>query len=296
MREGRNCGTRIVAFSYLFACLTGVTCISGFILNNFITAVVFFTAACVFDFSVAVAPAVRSRSDTRILSVLTAVIADFTSADSEFAGIFTVNNRAVRSVYNSVAAFRCFAGTAFIETTAWKDNVELFSTYSNSETGYTSWTTALSGQSGWLYFSYRKDGSANTGIDRYCINFSTTPSNISYGNTYSTTSNPSDKTCNSDCTFAGGGCYNAWCGDGTTNGLEACDSGSSNSDSYGNHCNAKCTGWAPYCGDGVVNGSEQCDGGSTSCSNVGDYNQGTATCTGSCTWNTANCSKSSGGC
>ena len=76
-------------------------------------------------------------------------------------------------------------------------------------------------------------------------------------------------------------------------GAESCDSGSSNSDSYGYHCNAHCTGYAPYCGDGVVNGSEQCDGNSTDCSNVGDYNQGSASCTDSCTWNTGKCSKSS---
>ena len=174
--------------------------------------------------------------------------------------------------------------------------------WSSKGTDYTSWTLLtfpVSAGTTTFAFTYYKDSSNSYDLDKYCVDYLSAPGGLVPNN--SQTGNPSNKTCNSDCTLGSGACYNGWCGDGTTQSTyEACDSGSSNNDSWASssstkHCNANCTGWAPYCGDGAVNGSEQCDGGSTDCSNVGDYNQGTATCTGSCTWNTTNCSKSSGG-
>ncbi len=62
--------------------------------------------------------------------------------------------------------------------------------------------------------------------------------------------------CKSDCSGLGG-----YCGDGTVNGSELCDTPGAFA-SYGSgKCGFDCRP-APYCGDGVRNGAEQCDGGS----------------------------------
>jgi hypothetical protein len=66
-------------------------------------------------------------------------------------------------------------------------------------------------------------------------------------------------TCRSDCTLA------AYCGDGTQNGTEQCDKGSSNvppSTAYGQGVCTTLCGWAGFCGDGRVQiqFGEQCDG------------------------------------
>ena len=148
---------------------------------------------------------------------------------------------------------------------------------------------------------YVKDSGTDTGIDKFCID------NLQFrglGPKTSQTTNPSNKTCNSNCTLSSGKCYN-WCGDNTTqsdNG-EVCDQGSSNSDNWASsassrHCNSTCTGWAPYCGDGIVNGSEACEPdvstradekGSVVC-DEGGWNESDTywryryTCTSSCTW------------
>ena len=55
------------------------------------------------------------------------------------------------------------------------------------------------------------------------------------------------------------------CGDGITNGTEACDDAAANDDGYSldAHCNATCSGAAPFCGDGIQNGPEACDDGDT---------------------------------
>ena len=143
--------------------------------------------------------------------------------------------------------------------TVTKSGAEVFS---SKGTDYGSWTPLsfpVSAGTTAFVFKYHKDGSVNTGIDRYCVDYLSAPGGLIPYSTRST--NPSNKTCNSDCTLGSGACYNGWCGDGTKNGPEACDGGSSNSDSYGYHCNSNCTGYAPYCGDGVVNGNEPCEVG-----------------------------------
>jgi len=71
-----------------------------------------------------------------------------------------------------------------------------------------------------------------------------------------TTSTGTTKKCKTDCSG-----YAPWCGDGTPQSGEACDTGTSNNNGWtlAKHCKADCSGWAPYCGDGTVNGSEKCD-------------------------------------
>ena len=167
----------------------------------------------------------------------------------------------------------------------------IFNEYSGS-TSYRTYQqrceTVTAGSTYTFYFKYAKDGSAEDGIDRYCIDDITIPVNQTLS------SDPSNMTCTSNCQKTGA-CYN-YCGDNSINGYEVCDDGSSNNDNYGNHCNASCTGKAPYCGDGIRQSNETCDyGETTNCSNVGDYNQGTASCNSSCTWDISSCSKSSGG-
>jgi hypothetical protein len=49
------------------------------------------------------------------------------------------------------------------------------------------------------------------------------------------------------------------CGDGSRNGVEACDEGSANSDSQPDACRTDCT--LPRCGDSVVDSGETCDEG-----------------------------------
>jgi hypothetical protein len=70
------------------------------------------------------------------------------------------------------------------------------------------------------------------------------------------------------CLAAAGGCVVSACGDGLVDTgaspPEACDDGSANSDSWSptRHCNAQCSGWAPFCGDGRLDsGDETCDDG-----------------------------------
>ena len=111
---------------------------------------------------------------------------------------------------------------------------------------------------------YLKDSGTNTGMDKFCID------NLQFkgiGPAETRTSNPSTKTCNSNCTLGSGTCYSSWCGDGTKNSdYEVCDDGSRNSNDWANssstkHCNKTCSGYAPYCGDGIVNGDEACEPG-----------------------------------
>ena len=144
-----------------------------------------------------------------------------------------------------------------------------------SGTTFSSWTYrsyCVSAGNTTFQFTYTKDSSVDKDMDRYCVDYITTPqTTIPYT---TRTSNPSNKTCNSNCTLSSGTCYSGWCGDGTKNGPEACDSGSSNSNSWASsasskHCNSNCTGWAPYCGDGVVNGSEICERGTQQYCNDG---------------------------
>lgn len=68
---------------------------------------------------------------------------------------------------------------------------------------------------------------------------------------------------NDDDTDACVSCKAAACGDGfIQKGVETCDDGAANSDAYAaqKHCNATCSGSAPYCGDGVADAREACDG------------------------------------
>ena len=166
--------------------------------------------------------------------------------------------------------------------------------FSSKGTDYNSWTKLsynVSKGTTAFVFTYSKDSSVDTGMDRYCVDYLEAPSvDVPYS-TRST--NPSNKTCNSNCTLGSGACYNGWCGDGVKNGPEACDSGSSNSDSYGYHCNSNCTGYAPYCGDGTVNGSEPCEVGQTKTVKGGEcdsswtstyYYKTPYTCNSSCQW------------
>jgi|GEM_PF-6129108 len=173
----------------------------------------------------------------------------------------------------------------------------LYDMASGTVSDWTSFKKSVTAGTHKIYFWYVMDKSDQNGLSKFCIDNLKFFDNTNLENVSTRSDNPSDMTCNnSTCKKnSGGACYGTWCGDGTANGSEFCDDGSSNKDKYGNHCNSNCTAMAPYCGDGVVNGSEQCDGNSTDCSNVGDYNQGSASCTESCTWNTSNCSKSSGG-
>lgn len=92
----------------------------------------------------------------------------------------------------------------------------------------------------------------------------------------------SDITCSSTCTINNTNKC-AICGNGTKEGDEVCDSGSSNSDDYGEHCNSSCTAWAPYCGDGTIQDNEECESNSFSPSTC--YKQTKAEsvdCTGGC--------------
>jgi cysteine-rich repeat protein len=70
------------------------------------------------------------------------------------------------------------------------------------------------------------------------------------------------------CLAVGGGCVVSVCGDGFVDvhatPAEVCDDGPVNSNSWSltRHCNATCSGWAPYCGDDVIESSfETCDDG-----------------------------------
>ena len=168
--------------------------------------------------------------------------------------------------------------------------------FNSKGTDYGSWTKlsfSVSKGTTAFVFTYSKDGSVDTGMDRYCVDYLEAPSvDVPYS-TRST--NPSNKTCNSDCTLGSGVCYNGWCGDSTTNGPEACDQGSSNSNSWSlsKHCNSNCTGWAPHCGDGAVNGSEACEPGQTKTEKGGEcdsswtstyYYKTPYTCNSSCQW------------
>jgi cysteine-rich repeat protein len=70
------------------------------------------------------------------------------------------------------------------------------------------------------------------------------------------------------CISAAGGCTQSTCADGFVDAgstpPEACDDGPNNSDIWSatRHCNASCSGWAPYCGDGSIEpGQETCDDG-----------------------------------
>lgn len=60
--------------------------------------------------------------------------------------------------------------------------------------------------------------------------------------------------CTKSCLLGG------YCGDGTKNGSETCDTGALNGTTYGaGSCGYDCKP-GPYCGDGIRNGSEECDG------------------------------------
>jgi hypothetical protein len=63
------------------------------------------------------------------------------------------------------------------------------------------------------------------------------------------------------------------CGNGTVDGEEACDEGTSNSDYFPDACRLDCT--KAKCGDGVVDSGEQCDPG-------GNGKLGNASCDSSC--------------
>jgi fibro-slime domain-containing protein len=70
---------------------------------------------------------------------------------------------------------------------------------------------------------------------------------------------------NADNSYGPGSCTKAcalggYCGDGTKNGSETCDTGASNGTTYGpDSCGYDCKP-GPFCGDKVRNGAEECDG------------------------------------
>jgi cysteine-rich repeat protein len=91
------------------------------------------------------------------------------------------------------------------------------------------------------------------------------------------------------------------CGNGAIEAGEDCDPSTPICNPlYGGscgYCSSSChliTRQGAYCGDGVRNGPEQCDGldlGGQSCTTLGQgFTQGSLSCTGSCTFNTASCS------
>ena len=171
--------------------------------------------------------------------------------------------------------------------------------WSSKGQDYNSWTPlsfSVSAGTTTFAFTYSKDSSNSYDIDKYCVDYLSAPALVPYS---TTSSNPSTKTCNSDCTLGSGTCYNSWCGDGTKNGPEFCDAGgnsNNNNWSQNAHCNSTCTGWAPYCGDGHKDSSEACDGADVSgscyvsrtCDGGCDddytcYDYYYYSCTGSCT-------------
>ncbi len=72
------------------------------------------------------------------------------------------------------------------------------------------------------------------------------------------------------------------CGNGTVEGSEVCDEGDDNSDGWSEsgHCNADCSGQAPYCGDSTTDAEESCDAGSENSDNWSVGGQCNATCSG----------------
>lgn len=110
--------------------------------------------------------------------------------------------------------------------------------------------------------------------------------------------------CDVDCTLFTDGCFD--CGDGSKAMAEACDGAdlggkTCQSEGFGSgtlSCAADCKGFntagcvpLPSCGNAVKEGSEQCDGaqlGGQTCVGLG-FDQGTLVCSGSCTFDTANC-------
>lgn len=110
--------------------------------------------------------------------------------------------------------------------------------------------------------------------------------------------------CDFDCTLFTDGCFH--CGDGSKAMAEACDGAdlggkTCQSEGFGGgalKCAANCKSLdtsgctpLPSCGNGVKEGSEQCDGaqlGGQTCVGLG-FDEGTLACSGSCTFDTGNC-------
>ncbi len=116
-------------------------------------------------------------------------------------------------------------------------------------------------------------------------------------------------TCSPSCTFNTSGCsIPTVCGNGVKEGLEECDDGDGNKNTYAceygiptcGYCGTDCrnkTATGLFCGDGSVQVSngEKCDGsvpsGKTCATEVGTGSAGTLSCTSNCTLSTSACSE-----
>jgi cysteine-rich repeat protein len=80
------------------------------------------------------------------------------------------------------------------------------------------------------------------------------------------------------------------CGNGTQEVGEDCDDGAANSDVLPNACRTDCR--SAFCGDGVIDTGEACDSqnlASNSCGGLG-FTKGTLACSGTCEYDTSDCS------
>jgi len=84
-------------------------------------------------------------------------------------------------------------------------------------------------------------------------------------------------------------CRMPWCGDGVTDSEEQCDAGGDNSDTTPDACRTDCQ--AAGCGDGVIDAGEQCDGDNVDpvCGNLGLDGGDQVVCDATCILDSSGC-------